>query len=275
MAGKRRREGLMCLAVTDVHGYSGSCGQIWAIRRRRLLIRNGEWCQVCLPYFDTMSQVSSCSSGAAEPSGVDTETLKLLKEEGNQLVIRLEDAPSGPITEDNVAVVRKWLALTKKTVVCCYFQQAIEHSNAPQQTIQECLEDLAEAGQTVRAPTVVRWALEQYNDLERELKELAEAEAVTWSLSGMSSLRPDDSMSHVGSKTAVGPSPHVDLKTIAPPSRRSACTATQVMHTAVAGDPAPSASSSRVSGSKVSPLLNITYYSDEQVWPLLLSWYPC
>ena len=221
-----------------------------------------------------MSQVSSRSSGAAEPSGVDAETLKLLKEEGNRLVVCLEDAPSGPVTEDNAAVICKWLAFTKKTVVCRKLRQAIEPSNVPQQTIRECLEDLAEAGQTVRAPTVVRWVLERYNDLERELKELAEAEAVTRSSSGMSSLCPDDSVSHVGSKTAVGPSPHVDLKTIAPPLRRSACTVTQVTHTAMAEDPAPSASSSQVSGSKASPLLNITYYSNEQVWPLLLSWYP-
>jgi hypothetical protein len=221
-----------------------------------------------------MSQVSSRSSGAAEPSGVDAETLKLLKEEGNRLVVRLEDAPSGPVNEDNAAVVRKWLALTKKTVVCRNLRQAIEPSNVPQQTIRECLEDLAEAGQTIRAPTVVRRALERYDDLERELKELAEAEAVTRSSSGMSSLRPDDSASHVGSKTAVGPSPHVDLKTVAPPSRRSARTATQVTRTAVAEDPASSASSSRVSGSKASPFLNVTYYSDEQVWRLLLSWYP-
>ena len=176
-----------------------------------------------------MSQVSSRSSGMAEPSGVNVETLKLLKEEGNWLVVHLEDAPSGPITEDNAAVVCKWLALTKKTVVCRNLQQAIEPSNALQQTIRECLEDLAEAGQIVRALTVVRRALEQYDDLERELKELVEAEVVTWLSSGMSSLRPDDSASHVGSKTAVGPSPHMDLKTIAPPSRRSAHTATQVM----------------------------------------------
>ena len=114
---------------------------------------------------------------------------------------------------------------------------------------RECLEDLAEAGQTIRAPTVVRRALERYDDLERELKELAEAEAVTRSSSGMSSLRPDDSASHVGSKTAVGPSPHVDLKTIAPPSRHSAHTVTQVMRTAVAEVSASSASSSQVSGS--------------------------
>ena len=221
-----------------------------------------------------MSQVSSRSSGAAEPSGIDAETLKLLKEEGNRLVVCLEDAPSGPVNEDNAAVVRKWLALTKKTVVCRNLRQAIEPSNVPQQTIRECLEDLAEAGQTIRAPTVVRRALERYDDLERELKELAEAEAVTRSSSGMSSLRPDDSVSHVGSKTAVGPSPHVDLKTVVPPSRRSSCTATQVTRTAVAEVPASSASSSRVSGSKASPLLNVTYYSDEQVWRLLLSWYP-
>ena len=152
-----------------------------------------------------MSQVSSRSSGTAESSGVDAETLKLL-EEGNRLVVRLEDAPSGPVNEDNAAVVRKWLALTKKTVVRRNLWQAIEPSNVPQQTIRECLEDLAEAGQTVRAPTVVRRALERYDDLERELKELAEAEVVTRSSLGMSSLRPDDSASHVGSKTAVGPS---------------------------------------------------------------------
>ena len=217
-----------------------------------------------------MSQVSSRSSGMAEPSGVDAETLKLLKEEGNRLVVRLEDAPSGPVNEDNAAVVRKWLALTKKTVVCRNLRQAIEPSNVPQQTIRECLEDLAEAGQTIRAPTVVRRALERYDDLERELKELAEAEAVTRSSSGISSLRPDNSASHVGSKMAVGPSPHVDLKTVVPPSRHSARTATQVTHTAVAEDPASSASSSRVSGSKASPFLNVTYYSDEQVWRLLL-----
>jgi hypothetical protein len=83
-----------------------------------------------------MSQVSSRSSGAAEPSGVDAETLKLLKEEGNRLVVRLEDAPSGPVNEDNAAVVRKWLALTKKTVVCRNLRQAIEPSNVPQQTIR-------------------------------------------------------------------------------------------------------------------------------------------
>ena len=221
-----------------------------------------------------MSQVSSHSSGVAELLGIDAETLKLLKEEENRLVVRLEDAPSGPVNEDNAAVVHKWLALTKKTVVCRNLRQAIEPSNVPQQTIRECLEDLAEAGQTVRAPTVVWRALDQYDDLERELKELVEVEAVTRSLSGMSSLHPDDSVSHVGSKTAVGPSPHVDLKTIAPPSRCSAHTATQVTCTAVAEVPASSASSSRVSGSKVSPLLNVTYYSDEQVWRLLLSWYP-
>ena len=167
-----------------------------------------------------------------------------MKEEGNRLVVRLEDAPSGPVNEDNAAVVRKWLALTKKTVVCCNLRQAIEPSNVLQQTIRECLEDLAEAGQTVRAPTVVRQALERYNDLERELKELAEVEAVTRSSSGMSSLHPDNCTSHVSSKTAVGPSPHMDLKTIAPPLRHSACTVTQVMHTAVAEDPALSASSS-------------------------------
>ena len=82
-----------------------------------------------------MSQVSSRSAGSAEPSGVDVETLKLLKEEGNRLVVRLEDAPSGPITEDNAAIVRKWLAFTKKTVVCRKLWQAIEPSNALQQTI--------------------------------------------------------------------------------------------------------------------------------------------
>ena len=82
-----------------------------------------------------MSQVSSHSSGVAEPSGVDAETLKLLKEEGNWLVVHLEDAPLGPVTEDNVADIRKWLALTKKIVVCRYFRQAIEHSNVLQQTI--------------------------------------------------------------------------------------------------------------------------------------------
>ena len=114
-----------------------------------------------------MSQVSSHSSGTAEPSGVDAETLKLLKEEGNRLVIHLEDAPLGPVTEDNVADVRKWLALTKKIVVCHYFRQAIEHSNALQQTIRECLEDLAKAGQTVRAPMVVWRVLERYDNLER------------------------------------------------------------------------------------------------------------
>ena len=135
-----------------------------------------------------MSQVSSRSSGMVEPSGVDAETLKLLKEEGNRLVVHLEDAPSGPINEDNAAVVRKWLALTKKTVVCRNLWQAIEPSNALQQMIRECLEDLAEAGQTVRAPTVVRRVLERYDDLERELKELAEVEAVMRSSSGMSSL---------------------------------------------------------------------------------------
>ena len=151
--------------------------------------------------------------------------------------------------------------------------QGLEYSDAPQQMIQECLEDLAEAGQTVRAPTVIRQALEQYNDLERELKELVEVEAVMRSLSGMSSLRLDDSTSHVGSKMAVGPSPHVDLKTVAPPSRCSACNATQGMRTTMAEDPTLSASMSQVSGSKVSPLLNVTYYSDKQVWPLLLLWY--
>ena len=48
------------------------------------------------------------------------ETLKLLKEEGNRLVICLDNAPSGSVTEDNAAVVHKWLALTKKNVVCRY-----------------------------------------------------------------------------------------------------------------------------------------------------------
>ena len=114
---------------------------------------------------------------------------------------------------------------------------------------------------------VVWWALERYDDLERELKELVEVEAVMRSSSGMSSLHPDDSTSHVGSKTAVGPSPHVDLKTIAPPLRRSARTVTQVTHTTVAEDPAPSASSSQVSGSKASPLLNVTYYSGSKNCP--------
>ena len=54
-----------------------------------------------------MSQVSSHPAGTAEPSGVNVETLKLLKEEGNRLVIRLDDAPSGSVTEDNAAIVRK------------------------------------------------------------------------------------------------------------------------------------------------------------------------
>ena len=67
-----------------------------------------------------MSQVSSHPAGTAEPSGVNVETLKLLKEERNRLVICLDDAPSGSVTEDNAAIVRKWLALTKKNVVCHY-----------------------------------------------------------------------------------------------------------------------------------------------------------
>ena len=78
---------------------------------------SGGW--VRLPCFDTVSQVWSHPAGTAEPSGIDVETLKLLKEEGNRLVICLDDAPLGPITEDNVAVIHKWLALTKKNVVCC------------------------------------------------------------------------------------------------------------------------------------------------------------
>ena len=135
--------------------------------------------------------------------------MKLLKEEGNRLVGHFDDAPSGPITEDNVAIICKWLASTKKTVVCHYFWWAIEYSDALQQTIQECLEDLAEAGQTVRAPIIAWQALEWYDDLERELKALVEAEAVTWSSLGMSSPCPDYSASHVGSKTAIGASSHM------------------------------------------------------------------
>jgi hypothetical protein len=141
----------------------------------------------------------------------------------------------------------------------------VDYPDALQQMVRGCLEDLANAGQTIRTPMVVWRALEQYDDLEGELKELAAAEAVTRSSSGMSSLRPDDSASLVGSKAAVEPSPHVDLKTVAPPSRHSTCTATQGMRTVVAEGPTPSASSSRGSGGKVSPPLDVTYYSAEQV----------
>jgi hypothetical protein len=86
------------------------------------LIRTGSggWVRLRLPYFDTMSQVSSRSAGASESSGVDAETIKLLKEEGSRLISCLEDAPSGPVTEEDAAVVHKWLALTKRTVVCHY-----------------------------------------------------------------------------------------------------------------------------------------------------------
>jgi hypothetical protein len=153
--------------------------------------------------------------------------------------------------------------------------QTVDYPDALQQMIRGCLEDLADAGQTIRTPTVVRHALERYDDLEGELKELAAAEAVTQSLSGMSSLRLDNSASLVGSKMAVEPSPHVDLKTVALPSRHSTCTATQGTCTIIAEGPTPSASLSRGSGGKVSPPLDVTYYSTEQVWPLLLSWCLC
>jgi hypothetical protein len=118
----------------------------------------------------------------------------------------------------------------------------VNYPDVLQQMIRECLEDLADGGQSVRTPTVMRCALERYDDLERELKELAAVEAVMWSSSGMSSLRLDDSASHVRSKMAVEPSPHMDLKTVGPPSRCSTHTVTQSMYTIVAEDPAPSVS---------------------------------
>jgi hypothetical protein len=54
-----------------------------------------------------MSQVLSRSAGASESSGVDAETIKLLKEEGSWLISHLKDAPSGPVTKENAAVVHK------------------------------------------------------------------------------------------------------------------------------------------------------------------------
>ena len=77
-----------------------------------------------------------------------------------------------------------------------------------------CLDDLAEDRQKVKILMVVWWGLEQYDELERGLKDLAAAGAAMRSSSGVSSLHPEDSASHVESRPAADMSPQLDLKDV-------------------------------------------------------------
>ena len=148
-----------------------------------------------------------------------------------------------------------------------------------------CLDDLAEDGQKVKIPMVVWRGLEQYDKLERGLKDLAAAGAATQSLSGVSSLRPEDSASHVESRPAGNASPRLDLKDIVTARRSTHVTAQELISSAASScgtssgsnnkgaSTTPSHVSGSSSGSKNTASSTVTYMNDEQVWSLRQSWY--
>ena len=151
--------------------------------------------------------------------------------------------------------------------------------------MHSCLDDLAEDGQKVKILTVVRWGLEQYDELERGLKDLAAAGVATRSLSGVSSLRLEDSASHVKSRLAGDAFPWLDLKDAAT-TRHSTCVTVQELISLAASScgtsgggnnkgasMTPSRVSGSSSGSKNTASLTVTYMNDEQVWSLRRSWY--
>ena len=151
--------------------------------------------------------------------------------------------------------------------------------------MHSCLDDLAEDGQKVKILTVVRWGLEQYDELERGLKDLAATGVATRSSSGVSSLRLEDSASHVESRPAGDASPRLDLKDVTTARRLTRVTVQEPISSAASSCGTSGGSNikgasvtpSRVSGSgsssKNTASSTVTYMNDEQVWSLRQSWY--
>jgi hypothetical protein len=172
-------------------------------------------------FFSLSFAIMSTVSAGGE-SNVAALTMREVNKFIDLFSKRLLTAPEEPVSLTNAPEVRKWLQLAKDEVVRIIAMTSIPAKRL-QENLRDCYKDLVDEGSTMRLPRSIRNGLDLHDRLATGLREVGSTAnmAMARSSSG-TSLRPEDSASHVSFGSVARSSVQEGLSRSAAPASRQA-----------------------------------------------------